>query len=229
MKKTKTLLLAITGAALFAAPQSQALTFNYARLGNATVQFTGGGQFQFGDDSTSVGTANISASGGDLGATPFFGSLYGIFTIGPITAIGPTSSASVSGLGTFTLVDAAAIPFTATVDWLDISQTGTGSTLNIQGFANMTSPSYAGTNPALLHLANNPGAISLGFTFVPPLGLSQIAVGGFQTSFSGTVFASGTPPNRGTSGVPEGGATAALMGLSLLVLGVAHQARNYWQ
>jgi hypothetical protein len=217
----KTAILAMAGAALLgAAQQSQAITFNYGRLGNATIQFTGGGNFQFSDDSSSVGINNITASGGDIGGIPLEGSVYGNFHIGPITVVGPTSSAPVSGLGTFTIIDAANIPFTATLDWLDISQTGTGSTLNVQGFANLTAPSYAGVNPALMDLANNDnGAVTLQFTFIPPLSLAQIAnpaVEGLQTSFSGTVFSSQRPP---PPGIPDGGSTAALLGLSLLGFG----------
>ncbi len=100
---------------------------------------------------------------------------------------------------------------TATLQWLNISQTGAGGTLNVFGQVNLTNIMYTGSNPDLVALRDaGSGANVLTFQFVPPVSLEELrnGPGSRSTSFSGSI-------NTATQGVPDGGLTVALLGLSL--------------
>lgn len=140
------------------------------------------------------------------------GLITGTFGIGAITTVGSgptaTNSALVSGTGTFKIYDGLT-PFIANLSWVNISQTGGGSTLNVLGVANLTSISYSGSIQTLQAIKNAASGASntLTFQFSPAMSLSAMQSSTKSTSFSGSV-----------SALPEGGETLMLLGLGLSAL-----------
>ena len=194
-------LILAAGMVLACASNVQAVTFGYSSADQAVIDFPGNHTFHF----------NSGVAGHDFMVTTgtaagLFGNITGTFTIGTITVNGTTESAPVTGSGTFVIHDGAN-DLTATLQWVDITQMGTGGTLNIQGVVNLTNITYAGTNADLVALRNAGNAANvLTFQFVPAVDLITLSNGGVDhsTSYSGTV---------GT--LPDGGTTVALLGLAL--------------
>jgi hypothetical protein len=186
---------------------AQAVTFDYASSVGAKINFDGANHFSF-----SPGLGNFSVSDGT--AAGLSGEITGTYTIGAITTSGGVSSAAVTGSGTYVIHDGVNT-FSATLTWVNIQQSGTGSTLNVSGTANLTAITYSGSNADLLAIKNaSAAANTLTFQFVPAVSLSDLAGNGtHSTSFSGTV---------GT--LPDGGTTVALLGFALV--GVAGLRRT---
>jgi hypothetical protein len=192
-------LILAAGMILACASKVQAVSFDYASTVGSTVVFPGDTTFHF-----APATNNFQVTSGT--AATFLGQMTGTFTIGTITTIGTTSTASVSGSGTFVIHDGS-FDLTATLTWVDITQNGTGGNLNITGTVNLTGITYGGTNADLVALRNaGNGANVLSFQFVPAVDLATLrnGPGSHSTSFSGTVAT-----------LPDGGTTVALLGLAL--------------
>jgi len=135
-----------------------------------------------------------------------------LFSIGSISSSGPLETASVNGTGILTIADGLGYNLTANLTWNDISQDGTGSTLNVNGLINLTGVMYAGSNPDLMALAANVSdSDTLDFTFDPAVSLTQMATTAEQTTYSGSIS---------SASVPDGGETAMLLGVALCAIGI---------
>jgi hypothetical protein len=192
-------LILAAGMILACASKVQAVSFDYSSTVGSTIVFPGDTTFHF-----APSTNNFQVTSGS--AATFLGQMTGTFTIGTITTIGTTSTAAVSGSGTFVIHDGS-FDLTATLTWVDITQNGTGDNLNITGTVNLTGITYGGTNADLVALRNaGNGANVLSFQFVPAVTLATLrnGPGSHSTSFSGTVAT-----------LPDGGTTVALLGLAL--------------
>jgi hypothetical protein len=199
--------LLTTAALLASATLAHAVTFNYASEPRAVISFNGAGQFTF-----APGTNNFEVTSGT--ASTLLGEITGTYTIGAITTLGSTSSAPVSGSGTFVIHDGA-FDLVGNLIWMDISQTGTAGGLNTTGAVNLTGVTYGGSNPDLVALKDNTTAYNvLTFQFVPAISLTTLATSTASTSFSGTI----------TTNVPDNGATIAMLGM--VIAGLAFVRRK---
>lgn len=191
----------MVAAALAAVTPAKAVSFNYSSSTGATINFLGGGKFDFSaipnfdvTSGSAVGTANGSIT------APLGGWL-----------IGPgASTAAVTGVGQIAISDGT---FTLTADlaWNSISQLGAGGTLNYLASLNMTNIVYGGTNADLLALYNDQGGINtLTFQFSSVKTLDDLRAGNISNSFSGTIT---------SQRVADGGMTAVLLGLGLVSVG----------
>jgi hypothetical protein len=203
----KSLSLLAVGAALALGNAAQAVTFNYASETGANIVFSPGGAFTF-----SPIANNFQVTSGS--ANTRLGEVTGNFQIGAISVNGLTSSAPVTGSGSFVIHDGSGFNLSASLTWVNISQTGTSNGLNTVGAVNLTNITYGGVNADLVALAANTTAYNvLTFQFVPEKSLSDLKTNGGSTSFSGTV----------ATNVPDGGTTIALLGLSLAGLALARR------
>lgn len=208
---TRLLPVAAVAAVLAFASSARAISISFSSLPSsgqtpaAKILFPGNGTFSF--------SAGQNFSIGDGTAAGLKGTLGGTFNIGSITTLAGVSTAAITGTGSF-VIDDGATDLVGTVDWVRIVQFGTGSTLNAQADINISFQPYAGINPDLLLLSQSgQGQISLNFTFTPAKTLANLKThtgGTVSTTFSGTLAAT----------VPEGGTTAALVGLTLVGLSI---------
>lgn len=191
MKRLLLSLALVPGLIAGVATSSFAISFNFASIPGAQVQFNGtpntftfiptaGFQFQIGsgDGLTDPDTVGLS------------GRIGGTFTIGAINP-GPPQSAPVTGVGTFSIRDENGVNLTANVEWFTIEQSGTQVGVNPFGLVNLSNFSYAGTNADLQTFAA--GAPALGtanatFQFAVRRTLTQLTTDGTttRTSFSGS-------------------------------------------
>jgi len=190
---------------------------DYANLAHTNIVFNGTGGFSF--SHTGTPAANIEITGSTTGdSVGLMGEITGNYQIGTVTHVGPVSSATVTGTGTF-LVRDGTDTLTATVNWDDILQVGTGSTLNDNGQVNLTNILYSGTNVDLVDLKDDLTASNvLDFTFTPAETLAALKTHRVSTSFSGSIDYS----------VPDNGNTALLTGLGLVAIaaGLVAQKRK---
>jgi hypothetical protein len=209
---SKMILGVVAGLAVASASSVMAANeFDYSSLSNAAINFTGSGHFNF-TPTTSFVTGGSSLGPNGVG---LFGGMTGTYTIGAITTISGTSTAPVTGSGGFFLTDAANVKLNGTLTFDNIIQSGTGSILNYTADVNLTGLSYAGSNPALQHLASQVSVMdTLDFTFIPAVSLSALVAGGQSTSFSGSI-------NGTTASTPDGGMTVVLLGGAFTAMGLA--------
>jgi hypothetical protein len=212
MKLTRLIALIAAGAAL-ALNSAFANGIDYSNNASTSLKLNGNSTFTF----TAVAGKNFTVTNDTLAgdALGLQGLISGTYTIGAVTTASGTSSAAVTGAGSFKIFDGINT-FSATLQWLDISQTGTGSTLNTTGTANLTGITYAGTKASLIDLmsAASGAANSLTFQFNPAIALSAMKTSKKTTSFSGTVTA-----------LPEGGETLVMLGLGLSALAFVRRKR----
>lgn len=193
------------GLAVAAANQAHAVSFTYTSEPLSSIAFNGSSQFTF-----SGPTNNFRVTSGT--ATGLLGEITGLYTIGAITTSGTTSSAPVSGTGTFVIHDGS-FDLSGSLSWIDISQTGTGDTLNTVGSINLTGVTYSGVNADLLTLKNDTAAYNvLTFQFVPAVSLASLTTSSNSTSFSGSI-----------TSVPDGGTSLILLGLALSSLAIVRR------
>jgi len=193
------------------------ISFEFANVTNARVSF-GGGNFAFVDGLGGF-DFRITASDTTPALAGLNGNIDGTFQIGTISPNGAGSIANVttvSPTATFRIYDGVSSYFSGDLSWADIAQAGTGGTINTQGTVNLTNLVYGGLNVDLLALASQPDAIvSATFQFVPARTLAQLkaqsAASPLRTSYSGNLY---------SVSLPDGGATASLLGLALVGLGV---------
>jgi hypothetical protein len=207
-------------AALASGGQLLANDISYANLAHTNIVFNGTGGFSF--SNTGTPAANIQITGSTTGdSVGLMGEITGNYQIGAITHAGPVSSANVTGTGTFLIRDGADT-LTATVNWDDITQIGTGSTLNDNGQVNLTNILYSGTNVDLVDLKDALTASNvLDFTFTPAETLAALKTHRVSTSFSGSI-------NYAIASVPDSSNTALLTGLGLVAIaaGLVGQKRK---
>ena len=211
----KSLLALFCGAlsAGFLSQKASAITIDFSSIGSASVQFLNG-NFSF-NNAPNGYSLNVTLSNGNGDSIGNLGSISGVFSIGAVSISGTTESAPVTGSGVMTIFDGSAT-LTGTIVWNQISTTGTGSTLNVNGVLNLTSITYAGGGNDLGALAAAGSAYEvITLQFVPAKTLTTLAntTSPLTTSFSGSI----------TTPVPEGGMTIALLGLALLGIGGLHR------
>jgi hypothetical protein len=228
-------LAVVAGCLLFASPAANAISINFASAGNATISFTGTGDTFTFNDSTLAGASlgrdfvinNSSGSGATGSSAGLYGNISGTYQIGAITVNGAAQAAAVTlasavasnvfsiSDGTFTLL--------AFVNWLTIKTEGTSGTLNqAGGTLSLTGITYSGSNADLIALKNSSlgnGIATVSFQFVDPQHtLTTLTADGAvnATSYSGSV-----------TSVPDGGATAAFLGLGLLGVGLLSRRMKF--
>jgi hypothetical protein len=185
---------------------AQAVTFDYSNIVDSSINFGGNNTFSF-----SSGDNFRITDGALMGMN---GQITGTYTIGA-----GVNNATVTGTGLFRINDGAGQWFEATLDWDSIFRTGTAAGLNFNGVVNMTDFSYAGSNATLLSLWNDGSAVNtLTFQFAVAGTLNDLRTTAQSTSFSGTVSS--------VSQVPDGGTTAALIGLGLVGLSFIARRRK---
>lgn len=178
----------------------------------------GGGNFTF-DGGFHNTDANIDGVT-ENSLIGLFGSIQGTFAIGPITTDAGLSTASVTGQGQLSISDGVDT-FSADLQWVDISQQGSGGGLNaINGEVNLSNFAYTGSNTGLLALlTSGSGAVTATFQFDPAETLSALkavpAARPHSTSYSGSLYS-----------VPDGGTTLWLLGGALLGLGFLQRRLN---
>jgi hypothetical protein len=205
----KLLTLAAATAALALGSVASAVPFDYANLQNASVRFNGDGTFNFVN-----GGNHFQVTSGPADLIGLQGNITGVYTIGP-----GVNNASVTGSGTFNIDDGAGNWFSADLVWETILRQGAVNGLNYLAEVNLTNFSYGGVNASLLGLLADGSAINtLTFQFAATGTLENLRTVAQNTSFSGTVTS--VPPR-----VPDGGATAALLGLVLVGFSFAARRR----
>ena len=183
---------------------ASALTINFSSVDGATIAFVPGGQFSFPSavpsDDFSVGSV-VGGSGATVGLQ---GSLDGTFTIGSITTTISggfiQQTASVSGSGTFTIVDTLGGILSGALTWPGIGGTKYNSAFSFDGLnfaaaANLTGLTYNGLNPDLQFLVDNQttATMTIGFQFLNPgKSLSDLASSGGAAGYSGSISAAFT-------------------------------------
>jgi hypothetical protein len=133
----------------------------------------------------------------DDGALDFHsGNIEGLFSIGAISIFESPftilETASVSGLGLFSITDLLGHSIAADLEWVDIVTTkfkasdvsvggvNTTGTVNLSNFS-----SYAGLDPRLLSFSGQPGTVTVSFQFSSPaLSLSDLVTNGVVSSSS---------------------------------------------
>jgi hypothetical protein len=200
----------VAAIAMIGGGRAMAIQLDYANTPGADISFNGSSQFDF----------TAGAGGSDFfidSPGPEFddlGTISGTYTIGTVTASGSVESASVTGSGTLTIADGLGHNLTAGISWIDASQDGTGTTLNLEGNVNLTGVSYTGTDPALLALAaGTQDSATLDFTFNPAISLAQLKAEAAVTTYSGTIDSA--------TRVPDHGSSAMMLGAALCAMGMA--------
>lgn len=204
--KQKLMTLALSALAL-GSVQSQAVSFDFSTAtGTGLIAFDGAGNFSFGSPAFEIDTGS---------AIDLLGDISGTFAIGAIGG----GYATVTGAGSIT-IDDGATDLTADLDLVDIAVIGTGGNINVFGALNLSNISYAGANADLVALFNDgSGALVITFQFVPGVPLTALKSGVHETSFSGSIFSR-------SSIVPDGGASAILLGAGLLGLAAFNRRQS---
>ena len=223
MSKISLALRNLVAASLLSLPfTSQAITVNVTSLGN--IEFDGNDDtFTFrnpeggGHDFKISVVTGPGSTGNIFTSMNLEGDIDGVFKIGAITTDGDVETAPVtlnpgSVPGAFTIWDAQNVMLTASVQWIQIrTEAATGQLNSAGGVLNLTNILYAGTNPELAALANqgsHTGSATVTFQFDPAQSLTSLTEmdGKLSTTYLGAL----------TANVPDGGATVAMLGLSLI-------------
>lgn len=216
--------------------KAEAITLHFSGLGE--IVFDGSEDtFSFvsdGDRDFRVTAVTGDGATGDM-FTSFglLGTIDGVFQIGEISVNGDEQTAPVSLKngsvpGAFTIWDASNVMLTACVQWIQITTeaataSSEGELNSAGGVLNLTNILYAGGNPELTALAQqgaHNGTASITFKFEPAQSLTSLT--GITGTLGTTYIGSLATPNTGsftTATVPDGGTTAALLGLSLVTIG----------
>jgi len=132
----------------------------------------------------------------------FYGVLSGTYSYSAVTTVGPTQTAVLSTVGGHLLIrDSSNVGLNATVAGVDISTTGTGTTMNVSGTINLSAVSYAGTDADLIQLKNeaaiNGGVLVVTFQWRTSTSLTDMEKRTFDktNSFSGLVATSVPEPS----------------------------------
>jgi hypothetical protein len=182
---------AIAGLLLLALSfQAQAITLNFQGLNGTVISF--GTNSTFGFTSTNGYQFSISSSDGVQDSVGLNGyvSPSGPFVIGTIQTFGSTETAPVTGSSTLHITDTNALDLTGSIEWDTITTVSGGAVTEITGELNLTAIAYSGANSDLNAL-KTAGAATDDITlhFSPAETLTQLASGGGQTAYSGTIFA----------------------------------------
>jgi hypothetical protein len=161
--------------------------FQYASAPGALIHFNGDSTVTF-----SPGSSNLVVTTGT--AAGLSGEITGTYTIGAVTTFGFQSTAPMTGTGTFVIHDVSG-DFTATLEWIEVSQFGAFGGFNGDLNANMSAVTYTGSNPDLVALKNaNSGINSLSFQFTSVISLQTLKDAPAVSSFSGSITFPSPPP-----------------------------------
>lgn len=192
--------------------QAHAIVLDFSSDIGASMRFDGtGNTFMFDDGLSGRDFLVTLAHDGTGDAIGLKGNIMGDFTIGSISTDGTTQSAPVTSVGGVITIFDGTTSLTGDIAWIDIFTNGTVGGLNAGGAINVTNFSYGGSNIDLMTLASlgmNSGTAALTFQFVPARSLTTLTADGTttNTSYSGSI---------GSSNVPDGGSTLALLGGAL--------------
>ena len=203
---------------------------------NADIAFTGTGSaatFSFNNNTSGQGF-EVTTSSGSGDSIGLYGTISQSFTYSSVGTNGNTQTASVSTVGSnpaiLTITDSSHDSFTATIQALTISTTGTSGGININGSLNLSNASYAGTNSDLTALYKDIGLAGgiavLSFQFIPAESLTASKLLARKVAtYSGTIFTAGSF-NGGNGGVPEPTSLSlACIGLGTIIAGVVWRRR----
>jgi hypothetical protein len=178
--------------------RANSIGIDFSNLAGAAIKFDGLSHFTFQDSATTCCTGRdfqITSESGLSSLVGMRGNLSGTFTIGAVTTIGALSTAPVSGSGTFSIWDGSS-SFAGSLQWLDITQFGTGDLLNTSGSINLTSFTYTGSNTDLQQLAgSSEGVLTLSFQFGSVVSLQTLKTTVKSTSYSGSLVAEVPEPS----------------------------------
>jgi hypothetical protein len=205
-------------------PTAQAgLVLDIASVAGANIEFKGSGTgatFQFNNNTSGQGFV-VSASTGTGDSVGLDGTLGGTYSysLGSVVTTGQQQTAPlITSGGTLTITDAGLHMLTGSIAGIDLTTSGTGGIVNLDGTVNLTSVSYSGTNADLMQLRDEAavggGVVALTFQFIPGQSLASLAGpnSDHTTSFSGTISASAVPE-------PSGLILAAIGALAVLGCG----------
>ena len=190
------------------AQKAEAIVIDIAAVPGAKVQFVGtGNTFSFLNGYSGEGFTITDTDGSDT-SVGFLGKITGVFTIGAITTSGPVQTAPVTGAGVLSINDGT-VDLTADIDMVSIFSLGATGATNAATVANVSNFVYTGTNVDLLAWVAGIGPSgTITYQFDAPHTLTNLTTDGNlnTTSYSGTL----------ANHVPEGGSSAAILGLGLL-------------
>ena len=219
---TKTTLASLVAAGVLmfsgAASAAPLLGFDFSSSNGQPIQFTGSGNFQFGDednDNDDFQITNQTGGNGVLGGLN--GDLDGQYTF-PDPNGAPSVSITTTN-GELTIFDGADL-FSAPVNLITISEVTGVDFANIEGELILGSATYSGSNADLIDITSRSLDGPLGVSFqtasIPgQTDLDNLFTGNVSTSYSGSV---GLP-------VPAP-ATLGLLGAGLIGLGVISRRRQ---
>jgi hypothetical protein len=198
-------------------PGGAAIVFNgksqFSFANSTSTQTSHGDPAQYLGSSFSVDGVTAGMAGDSIGD---LGTMSGTYTIGAITTVGSTQTAAVTGTGTLSIYDNGITgpALKGTIDWENVTTSGTGNTLNLTGVLNVTDVVYNGTESDLAFFAGIGSlAETLTFSFTPGKTLTQLADYATKDTYSGAL--SDDLPQ----GVPDGASTVGLLGGALLAIG----------
>ena len=142
------------------------------------------------------------------------------FTVGPVVVLGPLQTASVSGVGAFSIFDGVDT-LTADVTFDEIVSIGTAVGLSFSTSINLSNVSYSGSNEGVLNVLNTiDPSITIAATFNPGKSLTQLMAKGSENSSAYAIAFSGQP-------VPEPSTMALLtVGLGMVGFSLARARRR---
>ena len=215
----KAIIAIMAGLALSAVTSQAQITLNFSSISGSSIQFNGSADtFQFNPAGSGYQWQIGSETGGTGSAVGLFGGVSnGPFSYGPITTVGSTEYATVSGpLGALSINDGLGVLpkdyLTGSVNWIQVeTYFGVGG-LNAALTVNISGLAYSGVNADLAAFVSgqNP-AMDLSFQFSPSMDLNSLSSGSgpYVTSYTGSM-SSGSVPEPSS-------VTFILMGMGALV------------
>jgi hypothetical protein len=179
---------------------------------SSRLNFAGDGTFTFENATTGANAGYdfvVSGSTGGFGDSfGLYGNIGGTFSIGAPAGSPEMATVTSSPNATLSIFDGTNT-FIGDIDWLSLERDGTSGDFNISAQVNLTNIVYSGTFQDLIALkgALSTASATIAFSFNPEKSITQLKTQSLFTSYSGDL-----------ASVPDGGATVALFGLSLLGL-----------
>jgi len=204
--KTFWLMAAVISLTVAAGTTARAISISSANTPGAHNYFDRAGGSSFTPDpSGHVVFLNEGTAFNDLGL------ISGVFTMGAVSSSSGTETASVTGTRSHSIAQGTGHNLTAGLSWVNMVQTGTGSSLDDPADVNPAGMTHAGANADLQALAQgNNLSDTLAFPFNPPATLHPVKTTVLRTSSSGSLIAK----------IPDDGSTAIMLGVALCAIGI---------